>query len=133
MGFSRQEYWSGLPCPSLGDFSTQESNPSLLRLLHWQVCSLPLVLPKKCQVKVFVAQYCPALCDSTDCSPPGSTVHEILQASILEWLASHSLLQGIFLTRGLNLSLLRCRQILYHPSHQGRIHARVYVVLVVIC
>ena len=30
MGFSRQEYWSGLPFPSPGIFPTQESNPSLL-------------------------------------------------------------------------------------------------------
>ena len=30
----------------------------------------------------------------------------------------HILLQGIFLTQGLNLSLLYCRQILYHLSHQ---------------
>ena len=29
MGFSRQEYWSGLPCPSPGDFPTQGSNPGL--------------------------------------------------------------------------------------------------------
>ena len=32
---------------------------------------------------------------------------------------SHSLLQGIFLTQGSKLSLLHCRQILYHLSHQG--------------
>ena len=31
----------------------------------------------------------------------------------------HSLLQGIFPTRGWNLGLLHCRQILYHLSHQG--------------
>ena len=30
------------------------------------------------------------------------------------------LLQGIFLTQGLNLGLLNCRQILYNLSHQGR-------------
>ena len=30
MGFSRQESWSGLPFPSPGDLSTQESNPGLL-------------------------------------------------------------------------------------------------------
>ena len=30
MGFSRQEYWSGLPFPSSGDLPTQESNPGLL-------------------------------------------------------------------------------------------------------
>ena len=31
----------------------------------------------------------------------------------------YSLLQGIFLTRGLNLGLLHCRWILHHLSHQG--------------
>ena len=35
MGFSRQEYWSGLPCPLQGIFLTQGSNPYLLQLLHW--------------------------------------------------------------------------------------------------
>ena len=34
-------------------------------------------------------------------------------------VGSHSLLQGIFPTLGLNLCLLYCRQILYHLSHQG--------------
>ena len=33
-----------------------------------------------------VAQSCPTLCDSTDCSPPGSSDHGILQARILEWV-----------------------------------------------
>ena len=32
-----------------------------------------------------VAQLCPILYDPMDCSPPGSSVHRILQASILEW------------------------------------------------
>ena len=32
-----------------------------------------------------VTQSC--LCDPLDCSPPGSTVHGILQATILEWVA----------------------------------------------
>ena len=35
--------------------------------------------------KVFVTQSCPTLCISIDCSPPGSTVHRILQARTLEW------------------------------------------------
>ena len=30
---------------------------------------------------------CPTLCDPMDCSPPGSSVHGILQARILEWVA----------------------------------------------
>ena len=36
---------------------------------------------------VLVAQSCPTLCDPTDYSPPGSSVHGILQARILEWVA----------------------------------------------
>ena len=32
-------------------------------------------------------QSCPTLCDPMDCSPPGSSVHGILQARILEWVA----------------------------------------------
>ena len=30
---------------------------------------------------------CPTLCDPMDCSPPDSSVHGILQARILEWVA----------------------------------------------
>ena len=41
MGFSRQEYWSGLPCLPPGIFPTQGSYPCLLHLLHWQTGSLP--------------------------------------------------------------------------------------------
>ena len=47
MEFSKQEYWSGLPFPPPGDFPTQESNPGLLSLLHWQADSLPLPSPGK--------------------------------------------------------------------------------------
>ena len=36
---------------------------------------------------MLVAQSCPTLCDSMDCSPPGSSVRGILQARILEWAA----------------------------------------------
>ena len=32
-------------------------------------------------------QSCPTLCDPMDCSPPGSSVHGILQARTLEWFA----------------------------------------------
>ena len=34
-----------------------------------------------------VAQSCPTLCDPVDCSLPGSSVHGIFQAIVLEWLA----------------------------------------------
>jgi len=38
-------------------------------------------------VKVKVTQLCLTLCDPMDCSPPGSSIHGILQARILEWVA----------------------------------------------
>ena len=44
--FSRQEYWSGLPFPPPGDLPNPGSNMRLLRLLHWQVDSLPTVPPE---------------------------------------------------------------------------------------
>ena len=47
MGFSRQEYWSGLPCPSPGALPDPGIEPASLWLLHWQVGSLPLVPPGK--------------------------------------------------------------------------------------
>ena len=51
-------------------------------------------------------------------SQPGFSVHGILQARILSiGVGCHSLLQGIFLIQGLNLGLLKGRQILYHLSH----------------
>ena len=39
------------------------------------------------KVEVLVPQSCPTLCDPMDCSPPGSSVHGLLQARILEWIA----------------------------------------------
>ena len=39
------------------------------------------------KVKVLVTQSCPTLCNPVDCSLPGSSVCEILQARILEWVA----------------------------------------------
>ena len=38
-------------------------------------------------MKVLVTQSCSTLCDPVDCGPPGSSVHGILQARILEWVA----------------------------------------------
>ena len=52
------------------------------------------------------AQSCLILHDPMDCSPPGSSVHGVFQARNTE-VGSHFLLQGIFLTQGLNPCLLR--------------------------
>ena len=62
MGFSRQEYWSGLPVPSPEE-----------------------VVAAAAAAAVKSLQLCPTLCDSIDSSPPGSPVPGILQARVLEW------------------------------------------------
>ena len=36
---------------------------------------------------VLVSQFCLTLCDPLNCSPPGSSLHGILQARVLEWVA----------------------------------------------
>ena len=38
-------------------------------------------------VCIYIYRVCPTLCDPLDCSPPGSSVHGILQARILQWVA----------------------------------------------
>ena len=58
LGFSRQEHWSGLPFPSPMHESESESE---------------------------VVESCPTLSNPMDCGPPGSSVHGILQARVLEW------------------------------------------------
>ena len=47
MGFSWQEYWSGLPFSSPGDLPHPGVKPMSLCLLHWQAGSLPLAPPGK--------------------------------------------------------------------------------------
>ena len=67
---------------------------------------------------MLVIQSRPALWDTMDCSPPGSSVHRIRMDKNIG-MGCRSLLQGIFPTQGLNPSLLHCRWILYRLSHQG--------------
>ena len=55
-------------------------------------------------------------CDPMDCSPPGSSVHGIFQARILEWVA---ITFSWGSSQGSDPDLLHCRQSLYHLSHQG--------------
>ena len=65
-----------------------------------------------------VAQLCPTLCNPVDCSPRGSSVYGDSPGKNTG-VGCHTLLQGIFPTLALNPGLLHCRQMLYHPSHQG--------------
>ena len=81
MGFSRQEYWSGLPFPSWGDLP----NPGIeFQSLAWQADSLLTKLPGKLHVSLsvqfssVVAQSCPTLCDPMNPSTPGLPVHHQL-------------------------------------------------------
>ena len=80
---------------------------------------------------VLITQSCQTLCDPMDCSPPGSSIHGILQSRILEWVAT-SFSRGIFLTRGLNLGLPHCGQTLYwlspQPTNWKRSTSRLYIV-----
>ena len=108
MGFSRQEYWNGVPLPS----------PKLFLLLlllsrfsRVQLCATPetaayqaprpwespgkntgmgchfLLQCMKVKSESEVAQSCLTLSDPIDCSLPGSSVHGIFQARVLEWVA----------------------------------------------
>ena len=63
-------------------FQTYNSPPKM-----WCVCMCVCVCVCVC---VKSLQLCLTLCNPMDCSPPGSSVHGILQAKILEWAATSS-------------------------------------------
>ena len=111
IGFSRQEYWSGLPFPSLGDLPDPGIKPGSPAL---QADSLPSEPPGK-PLKVKWLS-CVQLCKLLDCSPPVSSVHGTFQTNT--GVGYRFLLQGIFPTQGSNLCLPHCRQTFYHLSHQ---------------
>ena len=56
----------------------------------WSLSSCPLTLWATVLCVCLFAQPCPTLCHPMACSPPGSSVHGILQARILEWVAMPS-------------------------------------------
>ena len=82
--------WTQLPWGMWGSwFPHQGLTPNLL---DWKADHQPLghrKVPAQSElhmkVKALGAQSCPTLCNPMDCSPPGSSVHGILQARILEW------------------------------------------------
>ena len=67
-----------------------------------------------------VAQSCPTLCNSMDCSPPGSSIHGDSSGKNTG-VGCHALLQGIFPTQGSNTGLPHCRQILLPSEPPGSI------------
>ena len=98
MRFSRQEYWSGLPFPS----------PYNCLCVCVCVC-----------VCMLVAQSCLTLCECRDGSPPGSSVDEILQARVLEWVAISFSIQLKLMSIELEMPfnhLILCCPVLLLPS-----------------
>ena len=107
MGFSRQEYWSGVPLPSPGDLPDPGIEPWSPALEADALTSEPPGKPKVtltavknfkmhsgsnkagyfCCCHCLVTKLCPTLCDSMDNSPQVSSVRGIFQARILEWVA----------------------------------------------
>ena len=65
---------------------------------------------------------CVQLCDLMDCSPPSSSVHRILQARILEWIAISSSRGSSQLRDQTHISYVSCigRWVLYQLHHLGR-------------
>ena len=63
MGFLRQESWSGLPFPSLGDLSNPGIKPCLLHLLHWQADTSPLSHVGKQPASLLVHEFTSSIVD----------------------------------------------------------------------
>ena len=76
-----------------------------------------------CCGRVVVAAWPPCsvhlFCDPMDYNLPGSSVHGILQARILEWVVAIPFIQGNLPNPVIKSGLLHCRWILYCLSHQG--------------
>ena len=83
MGFSRQEYWSGLAIP----FSRASSWPRDRTRVSCIGGRFFTVWTTSAAAAAKSRQSCPTLCDPIDGSPPGSSVPGMLQARTLEWVA----------------------------------------------
>ena len=85
MGFSKQEYWSGLPCPPLGDLPDPGIEPLSLAshvlaggFFTMELSGKPLIIFIRSDQIRSVAQLCPTLCDPMNHSTPGLPVHHQL-------------------------------------------------------
>ena len=71
------------------------------------MCTFPCRMDR-CVMLWLVAQSCLTLCNPMDCSPPGSSVHGILQARILEWVAMPSSMGSSQPRDGTSISSISC-------------------------
>ena len=133
MGFSRQEYWSGLACPP----PEHLPNPGIeLRSPALQADSLPLRHQGSHLGSYLLASLSPDDPDARDCLLVSLYVcesHSVMSDSLRlhglysQWnspgqntrVSSCFLLQGIFSTQGSNPGLLHCGWILYQLNHKG--------------
>ena len=126
MGFPRQEYWSGLPFPSPRNLPDPEIKPTSLTSHtlagRFFTTSAARETHTLHEVKVLVAQSCLTLCDPMDCSPPGSSVHGISQARILEWVVL-PFIRGPSQCRDQTQVSHIADGFFYHLSHQGSPHS----------
>ena len=72
---------------SFSSFTPDSEDTSLLFCQRISDKIFTQLTPPKPWSEVLVAQSCPGLCDTMDFSPPGSSIHRIFQARILEWVA----------------------------------------------
>ena len=77
-----------------------------------------LIYLMKSESESEVSQSCQTVCNPVDCSPPGFSIHGILQARMLEWVAS-SFSRGSSQPRVLTRVYLHCRQMFLPLSLQG--------------
>ena len=75
---------------------------------------------------VLVTESFPTLCDTMDCTPPGSSIHGILQAWILEWVAI-PFSRGSSWPRDQTWVSHISKQIHYCLNHQGSTYMYVYI------
>ena len=91
MSVKREAESSGDFCPTPFERGAPQRMKAELWLLSceeaWSPGACQLWLRPQSDQAVGFTQSCLTLCDSMDCSPPGCSVHGILQARILEWVA----------------------------------------------
>ena len=80
------KFWKSQAVSEYAHLTNSFSSRYFSNYLWWRISSSFSSFFKK--KLLLVAQSCPTFCDPMDCSPPSFSVHGILQARMLEWVAS---------------------------------------------